>query len=330
MRVLITGIAGFFGHHFLEHILRNTDWDVVGLDRLDVSGTMERIKDIECWEKERERVSFVWHDLKSPINEYVEQIIGQVDIIYHIAASSHVDRSIQDPMSFVMDNVVGTTNLLQFARTQHNIQKFFNFSTDEVFGPAPSEYLFKEDSPHNPSNPYAASKSGQEAMGKAFKITYGLPVITTRTMNLIGERQHPEKFVPMAIRKILRGEKIVIHSDPTKTKAASRFWIHCRNASDALLFLTEKGEPGEEYHIVGEEEVDVLTMAKTIAGILGMPLKYEMRNFHESRPGHDMRYALSGEKMKNMGWVEPKSFHDSLRKTVEWYLNGKNRHWIEA
>lgn len=144
-------------------------------------------------------------------------------------------------------------------------------------------------------------------------------------MNLYGERQHPEKFIPLCIKKILSGEKITIHADKTKTKAGSRKWIHCRNVAQALLFLMDKGQSGEKYNIVGEE-MDNLQIAKTIADIIGKPLNYELVDFHSSRPGHDLRYSLDGTKLKTMGFEYPKDLKQSLTKTVNWYL--ENKDWL--
>lgn len=325
-RILLTGGCGFVGHHVVEHFLRNTDWGIVILDRLDTSGTLNRLVDIDCWEKEKHRVQFYFHDLKSPLNGFAKKFIGDVQYIFHLAASTHVDRSIEDPLLFAQDNVVGTVNLLNFAKEMNGLEKFFNFSTDEVFGPAPEGYAFEETDMHNPKNPYAASKSGQEAFGIAFHNTYKLPIITTHTMNVFGERQHPEKFIPICIRKILLGEIVPIHSDATKTKSGSRFWIHARNAASAILFLVEKGIPGQTYNIVGEKEVSNLEIAQFVAKILGKELKYEMVDFHSSRPGHDLRYALDGTKMRDLGWKLPMNFEESLEKTVQWSL--QNNKWV--
>src|SRR3989338_7733824 len=189
-KVLITGAAGFIGHHILDYLLQKTDWNFVLIDRLDLSGSLDRIRDISSYESNRHRIQFEWHDLKAPISDQLARRLGNPNYILHLAASSHVDRSIEDPALFAMDNVVGTVNILNFARNCSNLEKFVNFSTDEVFGPAPEGHAHKEDEPHRPSNPYSASKSGQEAFGYAFFITYGLPVITTHTMNNFSTRQH--------------------------------------------------------------------------------------------------------------------------------------------
>ena len=220
-RVLITGGAGFIAHHLIYYLLKNTDWEIISLDRLDYSGNLNRLNDIlsEFSEKQKSRIKVVYHDLKSEINPWITKEIGTVNIILHLAAGSHVDRSIDFPMEFVLDNVVGTANILEYARKINQFQdleRFVYFSTDEVFGPAPKGIDYKENDRYNSTNPYSASKAGGEELSVAYENTYGLPVYITHTMNVFGERQHPEKFIPMCIKKIRDGELVTIHSDKTK------------------------------------------------------------------------------------------------------------------
>ena len=271
---------------------------------------------------------FVYHDLKSELNSFVANKIGKVDYILHLAAGSHVDRSIEDPMSFVMDNVVGTTNLLNFARTLDSLELLVNFSTDEVFGPAPEGVKYKEWDRYNSTNPYSASKAGAEEMCLAFANTYKLPLVQTHCMNVFGERQHPEKFIPLCIQRVLSGEKITIHASP-QGEPGKRHYIHARNTSAAVLYLMQgKWEQREKYNIVGEKEVDNLQLAQLIAEYVGKPLNYELLDFHSSRPGHDLRYALDGDKMQSIGWELPMNFESSLQSVVEWTL--KNDRWLNA
>lgn len=319
-RILITGGAGFIGHHFVAALVKRTDWQLTLLDRLDCSGNLNRLADIGI-----KRSRFVFHDLRGEINDLLAKQIGPQDYVVHLAAATHVDRSIADPLSFVYDNVVGTCNLLNWARAA-GCEKFIHFSTDEVFGPAPSGTAYKEWDRYRSGNPYAATKSGAEELALAFHNTYGVPVAITHTMNVIGERQHPEKFVPSTIRKIIRGETVTIHADRTKTKAGSRFYIHADNVSDGLLFLLDKGEAGDKYNIVGEREASNLEIAQILSDIIGKPLKYEMTDFHSSRPGHDLRYALDGGKMAAMGWTPPQTLEQGLARVVEHYL--KHKHWL--
>lgn len=333
-RILITGGAGFIGHHIVEYILDKTDWDLVLLDRLDLSGNLDRIRELPNYVANKHRIQFEWHDLKAPINDHLARRLGSPDYIIHLAASSHVDRSIEDPLLFAMDNVVGSVNMLNFARTCKNLKQFMNFSTDEVFGPAPEGHAHKEDEPHRPSNPYSASKSGQEAFGYAFFVTYGLPVVTTHTMNNFSIRQHPEKLVPKTIRSIIHGKPMPIFSKLNKKgkleAVGSRYWIDCRNTASAVLFLLKHGVPGESYNIIGFDELTNLEMGQRIAKIIGKPLIPEFVDFHAVRPGHDRRYALDGTKLKKMGWKPDIPFNESLRQTVEWYLDPKNEKWLNG
>lgn len=324
-RILVTGGAGFIGHHFVEHLLKTTDWEIIVLDRLNyASGGFDRLRDINVFDEKR--VHIFTSDFTRPIEAGLSKEIGSVYYIVHIGAETHVDRSIENPEVFVMSNVIGTMRLLDFARKQKNLNKFLYFSTDEVFGPAPEGIFYKEWDRYNSTNPYSASKAGGEELALAYANTYSLPVFITHTMNVFGERQHPEKFIPMTIRKVLDGEKVLIHSDKDKLRAGSRFWIHARNVAAAIAFLLDKSEIREKYNIVGEREINNLEMANQISRIMGKPLDYELIDFHSSRPGHDLRYALDGAKMYNLGWSIPMKFEDSLQKTIKWSL--ENKKWL--
>lgn len=322
MRVLITGGAGFIGHHVVAKLLAQTDWNIVLLERLDCSGNMNRLAEIGI-----KRAKFVFHDLKAPISPQIASQIGTCDYVLHLAASTHVDRSITDPMSFVLDNVVGTCNLLEFVRST-GCRKMIYFSTDEVFGPAPVGVAHKEWDRYRSGNPYAATKAGAEELCIAYHNTYGVPIIVTHCMNVFGERQHPEKFIPSTISKVMNGLTVTIHADKTCTTPGSRFYIHADNVADAMLFLLKRAEVGDKYNIVGEREVSNLDMAKMISVFVGKPLLYEMVDFHSSRPGHDLRYALDGTKLKEMGWHPPDMLEAGLERTVGHFL--RNKQWLEA
>ena len=327
--ILLTGGAGFIGHQMIHKILTETEFDIVTLDRLDTSGNLNRIQEVlqenpAEWSK---RVRFIWHDLKAPINDVLSKQIGEVTHVLHLAAGSHVDRSIETPLEFVYDNVVGTANLLEFARTKiKNLKFFLYFSTDEVFGPAPEGVYYKEWDRYNSGNPYSATKAGGEELCLAYQNTYKMPIAITHTMNVFGIRQHPEKYIPLLINNIHLGEKVYIHSNPSKTKAGSRFYINTEDVADAVLFLMDNFVPGEKYNIVGSREVDNLELANIVAKIIGKELNYEMVDFHSSRPGHDLRYALDGTKMKELGWVPRQSIEERLKFVVEWTLS--NKHWL--
>jgi len=326
-RILVTGGAGFIGHHLIENALKNTDWDVVCLDRLDSSGNLNRLTEILDGTPDfRKRFHFIWHDLKAAVNSQIASAIGPVKYIFHLAAASHVDRSITDPLAFVYDNVVGSAHLLDYARHVDSLDRLINFSTDEVFGPAPVGTFYGEWDRYDSTNPYSATKAGAEELGLAFANTYGLPVITTHSMNVFGERQHPEKYVPMCISRVLRGEKILIHCSRTG-QPGSRHYIHARNVSDVVLFLCQHGEKRQKYNIVGHAEVTNLEMAQRIADILGKPLVHELIDFHSSRPGHDLRYALKDTKLEALGFSYKVSFDESLRRTVWWTFT--NKRWLD-
>ena len=227
-----------------------------------------------------------------------------------------------------MDNVVGSTNLMMFARTCDNLERFIYFSTDEVFGPAPNGVNYKEYDRYNSTNPYSASKAGGEEMAIAFHNTYKLPVYITHTMNVFGERQHPEKYIPMCIKKIRDSEVITVHSDSSKTIPGSRHYIHAVDVADALMHILSLNEvplPTDikcpKFNIVGKQEINNLELAKIIADCQNKDLKYEMIDFHTSRPGHDLRYALSGDYMKELGWEPKIELTERINQVVEWTLN---------
>lgn len=269
----------------------------------------------------------MFHDLRAVFNDQLLSQLGEHDLILHLAAATHVDRSIENPMEFVMDNVVATCNILDFA-LRVGCRKFVQFSTDEVFGPAPAGVLYKEDDRYRSGNPYAATKAGAEELAISFQNTYRVPVIVTHTMNVIGERQHPEKFVPMVIAKVSRHEKVFIHSNSAKTKAGSRFYIDAQDVAGAVMKLCDYGVVGEKYNIVGQREVDNLEMAQIIANAVGKPLLYEMVDFHSSRPGHDLRYGLDGAKMLAIGWKPSLPVDMSIGRIVNFTL--ENHQWMAA
>lgn len=329
-KILVTGGNGFIGHHFCEHILKNTDWSIDILDRLSyASFGYSRLKEVKVYDDKRVR-HFSW-DFSKAIDECLLDTLNDCDYIVHMGAETHVDNSITNPAPFVMANVVGTFNILEFARRCPNLKKMIYFSTDEVFGPADREEVpngFKEWDRYKSSNPYAATKAGGEELCLAYHNTYKLPVAITHTMNVFGERQHGEKYIPKVIRKVLAGDEVIIHADPTKIIPGSRFWIHARNVADVILFLIKAAEPGDKYNIVGEKEVDNLAMARFIAICLCRDLHYKMVDFHTSRPGHDLRYGLDGSKIIKMGYQYPKSFKETLRKTIEWTV--ENPKWLNT
>ena len=325
--VLLTGGVGFIGHHTTEHILRNTSWNIVIIDRLTYAGNINYLTDMECWAGNKHRVKFIYHDLRSPFSETTISLLGKIDYIIHMAAETHVDKSIEDPMPFAESNVIGTVNMLELAK-KLDPEKFIYISTDEVYGPTKDGKLHKEGEPHKPSNPYSASKSGAEAFCYSYWNTYGLPVIITNTMNNYGERQHPEKFVPKTVKAIMQGKKVTLHCKTENKKVvevSSRCWLHARNHADGILYVIKYGQLGENYNITGEHAT-VEELADMIGEILGQRVIKNFIDFHAFRPGHDMHYGLDGSKLKELGWKPPKSLKNSLVKTIEWMK--ENPKWL--
>lgn len=323
-KIVVTGGAGFLGHHFVEHLLKNTDWDIIVFDKLSyASNGLDRLRDIDAFDDKR--VLTLTVDFTKPISEGIVQEVGQVDYIVHMGAETHVDRSIDDATPFVLSNVLGTMYMLEFARKQRDLKLFNYFSTDEVYGPAPKGFKFKECDRYNCTNPYSATKAGGEQLCNAYANTYDIPMLITNTMNVFGERQHPEKYIPLVIRKVLLSETVQIHADHMRITPGSRYYIHARNVASAILYLLKLQYRGR-VNVVGDREVDNLVLAKMIAMLMEKELKYELVDFHSSRPGHDLRYALDGKKLHKLGWRALVDFEGSLIKTIEWTLNHKE--WL--
>tara|TARA_Y100001958_G_C21239391_1_gene566650 strand:+ start:682 stop:1707 length:1026 start_codon:yes stop_codon:yes gene_type:complete len=336
-KILITGGAGFIAHHVIDKILSTTDWEIITLDRLDFSGNLNRLNEVvSSYPKiEQKRVRVVHHDLKAELNPEITATIGRIDYISHLAAGSHVDRSITYPLEFVMDNIVGTAHILEYARKLKHLERFAYFSTDEIFGPAPKGINYKENDRYNSTNPYSATKAGAEELVVAYENTYGLPSLITHTMNVFGERQNPEKYIPMVIKRVRDNETVTVHANKEKSIAGSRHYIHAEDVAEALLFLykydisqikpDETGAKCQKFNIVGKDEIDNLELAEFIAKAQKKELNYKMVDFHSQRPGHDLRYALDGSKMANMGW-KPKSAFVRLEQTINWTL--ENDRWL--
>jgi dTDP-glucose 4,6-dehydratase len=327
VKVVITGACGFIGHHIAEYIHKNTDWNIVIFDKLTYASMgLDRLRNNQLLYSHRVKVYTI--DICNEISEGIKKDVGpDIDYIIHLAAETHVDNSIRIPKEVVINNVTSTLNMLEWARILPNLKIFFNFSTDEVYGPALGDTLYKEWDRHRPTNPYSASKSAAENICVAYENTYKIPLMTVNVMNAFGERQHVEKFIPLCIKKIFNDETIFIHSYPGKIESGSRFYIHAQNIASAVLFLITNGTVGEKYNISGEREVSNLELAQLIAKYMGKPLKYEMIDFHSERPGHDLRYGLDGRKMHDLGWTPKLDFYESLEKTVKWTLD--NPEWLD-
>lgn len=315
-RILISGAPGFVGSHLVKYILANTDWHIVALDRLDEAASLTRLGKLSS------RVDFIWHDLKAPIQIGVlghEPLRKPFDYIAHLAAASHVDRSVRWPMQFLQDNVIGTAHMLEYAR-EVGCGKFLYFSTDEVFGDADRGENFDEYSRHFPTNPYAASKSAAEQLCPAWAHTYGVPIVISHGTNFFGEGQHSEKFVCLAIDKIREGRMLQIHS--RDGMPSTRFYLHAENTATAIVTILEKGgiignpETGR-YNISGDVELSNVFVAEQIAKLLGKELRYELVDFVPNRPRHDQRYAINSTRLEALGWKRTVSFEEGLRRTVE-------------
>lgn len=334
-RVLLTGVSGSIGCHTLIHILHKTDWEVVGLATYRHKGLAERITEmlenhIEYWS----RITLITHDLSKPLTKKVKQRIGHVDYIINMASLSDVEASIQDPLPFVHNNINLTLNMLEYAR-EVKPESFIQFSTDEVYGATEKAQAHPEWSAIIPSNPYAASKAAQEALAVAWWRSYGVPVVITNTMNNFGEYQQPSKYPVLIQRALMSGDKLTVHG--IEGQMGTRYYIHSRNASDAILFILKKLPPylhkagkadrPDRYNIVGDKQVDNLSLAKDIAKLMNKPLNYELVDFHSTRPGHDLHYGLDGSKIRKLGWKSPMSYEESLRNTIEWQI--EHPHWIQ-
>lgn len=326
--VLITGASGFVGHHIVEHFLLNTDWNVVGMYTFRHRGDSWRLAHLN----DHPRLTLIRHDCAAPWTGVGDRLTG-IDYVLNIASDSHVDRSIEDPVPFIRNNVDLALFTLEWAR-QAKPKVFVQFSTDEVYGPARETELHAEWSAILPSNPYSASKAAQEAIAISYWRTYDVPLVITNTMNVIGERQDEEKFVPILIGRISNGQEVPIHADDNGIPG-SRFYIHARNVADGLLYLLKHYENGvpsykesivdrpERYNIVGEAEIDNITLAKMVGKIVGKEPNIKLVNFHAARPGHDRRYALDGAKLAALGWQPPVAFEESLKRVVRWELDSK-------
>lgn len=332
-RCLITGISGFFGSHLLRHVLMQTDWDIIGIVSWKHKGTPERVEN--AWKDlDKDRVTIIRHDLEAPFTEHTKRKIGKVDYILNIASNSHVDRSIEEPRPFIAGNVESVLTMLELAR-EVKPELFLQFSTDEVYGPAPEGTDYPEWSTIRPSNPYSASKAAQEAIAFSYWRTYDVPLVITNTMNLVGQTQDTEKYPARLIRKIYNGETVTVHGKPDDI--GSRYYIHARNAADAVLFIVNNLPPKhyvedhtlepDRYNIVGETELDNLELAQLTARLMDKELKYEFEDFHKTRSGHDRRYALSGEKLRKLGWQPPEDFEESWKRSIDWTLEHKDE-WL--
>lgn len=336
-RLLLTGIAGSIGIHTLAHIMRETDWHVVGIDSFNHRGWSDRlVNHFRAHGEDLMRTTIVTHDLSAPFSELTKKKIGHIDYIISMASLSDVEASIQAPLEFFQNNTAIVLNLLEYAR-ECKPEAFIQISTDEVYGPTTGKNDgYEEWATLIPSNPYAASKAAQEMAAIAWWRSYGIPLIITNTMNNFGEMQSGSKYPVMIQKAIAKGDTVTIHGSESG-EIGSRSYIHSRNFADALIFLLKNvkphiHEPGkvdrpDRFHIAGDQQVDNLELAKLIASLMGKELKYEITDFHKNRPGHDPHYGLNADKIRKLGWKSPVSFEESLANTIKWQT--ENPTWIE-
>lgn len=315
-KVLLTGAAGFVGSHVLKYLIKNTNWDIVCLMRLNNAGDANRLKDTQ----NDKRITYLYHDLKYTINDSLREQIGEVEYILHLAANSHVDRSITNPREFFEDNVMGTLSMLEFLRLHMPKARFVNFSTDEVYGPAPEGYKFKETDKFNPSNPYSGSKACQTMAAMAYINTYKLDIINTYTMNIFGPDQNREKLIPKAIYNAKNRIEMPVFAELDGDKlvgVGTRHWLHVDNVGEALVYILTYGKIGEDYNIVGTDELSNEDVVREVNKLLGTEPLIKYVDFHKTRPGHDRRYAIDGAKLKELGWVPKKNFVEGLKEVIE-------------
>lgn len=341
-RVLLTGAGGFIGSHCYEHLLARTDYEIVATDSFRHKGRNDRISRIldeapagSSW---RERTTVITHDLAAPFTSGEVTRIGGIDLVIALASQSHVDRSLADPVPFVRNNVDVALNTLELCRII-TPRMVILMSTDEVYGPVIPGQAHVEWSPVIPSNPYAASKAAQEAIATSYWRAYGVHLVIVNGMNLFGEMQDAEKFLPMVISKIRDGETVPIHGVPGNI--GSRHYLHARNLADAMLFLWQQTSPSrfqpigaeavatprpDRYNIAGPHPTSNLELTRKVSEIMGRPLRYKLVDFHSARPGHDPHYGLDPSKLALAGWDPPVDFDVSLEKTVRWTL--KHPEWL--
>lgn len=337
-RVLLTGAGGSIGVHTIAHIFHNTDWEIVAIDSFRHKGWCDRIVRVmqnhPDWSP---RLTVLTHDMTAPFSPLLKKKIGHIDYIINMASLSDVQASIEDPVPFVRNNVDLVLNVLEYAR-EIKPEAFIQISTDEVYGASHRDQAHPEWSAIVPSNPYSASKACQEALAISYWRTYNVPVVITNTMNNFGEMQQSSKYPAMLQKWIKNGETVIIHG--TEGDVGTRYYLHSRNHADALVWILKNTKPylhqpeavdkPDRYNIVGDAQLSNLELAEIIARLMGKNLsfKYEMVDFHSTRPGHDKHYGLDGAKLKNLGWNPPLDFESSLKNTIEW--QERNPEWMEV
>lgn len=314
--ILVTGGAGFIGSNYLNYILNESEeYNIVNLDKLTYAGNLENLTKIE----NNKNYTFVKGDIAN--HELVEYLFAKYkfNFVINFAAESHVDRSILGSEIFFKTNVMGTNVLLEAAK-RHEVEKFLQVSTDEVYGSLGETGLFTESTPISPNSPYSSSKASADMMALSFYHTYGMPIVITRCSNNYGSYQFPEKLIPLMIINALHDKKLPVYGDGKNV----RDWIYVVDHNKAIQMVLEKGVPGEVYNVGAENEMQNIQIIKLILGILGK--SEDLIEYVKDRLGHDRRYAIDATKTKTIiGWKPEFSFEQAIVKTVEWYL--ENEAW---
>ncbi len=336
--ILVSGGAGFIGSAVVRSIINETKFDVVNLDKLTYAGNLDSLSDINMSKGYTHEQVDICH------RELLDRVFQQYkpDCVMHLAAESHVDRSIEDPSGFIDTNIVGTFNLLEASRSyfedleevKSKKFRFHHVSTDEVYGDLKgADSLFTEETPYSPSSPYSASKAASDHLVRAWGRTYGLPVIITNCSNNYGPYHFPEKLIPHIILNAIHGKPLPIYGDGSQI----RDWLYVEDHAKALIRVLTEGKIGETYNIGGHNEKSNLEVVETICELLeelapekpaGVMIYRNLISFVKDRPGHDVRYAIDASKIeRELGWVPEETFETGMRKTVQWYLD--NRQWWE-
>jgi dTDP-glucose 4,6-dehydratase len=329
MNVIVTGGAGFIGSELVRYLIKATGHHVLNIDKLTYAGSLASLASVS----ESPRYSFKKLDVSDRQGILQAITIFQPNIVFHLAAESHVDRSIAEPLEFIKTNVLGTAVMLdavnaylsQCSEGVKNNFRFHHISTDEVYGSLEDGQFFTEDTPYAPSSPYSASKASSDHLVRAWHHTYQLPVIITNCSNNYGPHQFPEKLIPLVINKILEGEKIPIYGNGMQV----RDWLHVEDHVEALYKIVLEGRVGETYNVGGNNEKTNLEVVHLICDLIDKKLGYPIRGkssrelieFVQDRAGHDIRYAIDASKLKsNLGWEPKKTFENGLSDTVDWYV----------